>query len=209
MASPFKVAASSPSSSSEVPPEGNLPAVLVGLVDLGTHREEFQGDRFESRKVLLCWELSGEHRSDGTPFVVALSYNVNSKLRQMLEGWRGKPLAENEQIDLVDLLGRACLANIIHSTTSKGKVFAKILGIGPMIRGMSAPQPHYEPYTWHFGAGPLRLPEWLPWLFGEPVEDVIGRSKELGGNPTGNGKAEPVGTGASGSNDENENEIPF
>jgi hypothetical protein len=188
--SPWNVeATNSGGGSSEIPPSGNHPAVLVALIDLGTHEDEYQGKKVQNRKALFCWELPTEHKADGTPFILAKDYNVmakisgKSKLRLMLESWRGQALKEGETVDLSSLLGKCCLLNIGHQVTSGGKTYAAILGLTPPVRGMTIPKPFHEPYSWHLSAGePLRVPEWVPWLYGNAIEDWVAGARERRSN---------------------------
>lgn len=202
--------------SSEVPPEGNNPAVLVGLIDLGTHYEEYQGSGYDARKVLLLWELPTEMMSSGKPHIIGKQYNLSEKvgpksgLRKDLESWRGKAYGEGEKVNIASLIGKACLLNLGHRKSAKGNTFAQIMGIGPLPKGMSPPSPFTIPYVFELGEGPLKIPDWVPYLFGRPIEDVIGDSKELGGGKaTGKDvKPEPVGAGVPG-NGAVDDDIPF
>ncbi len=186
----------------EAPPAGNHPAVLVALVDLGTHEDEYQGERSENRKVFLAWELTAEHKSDGSPYVVGQEFNFmatigqKSKLRGLLESWRGRPLGDGECLNLAALLGKPCLINVGNEQSKKGNTYAKILGVGPPPRGMTVPAPLNEPFQWHFSSGPFRAPDWLPYLYGQKVEDKILAARESRGYvapaPAANGSAVTV-----------------
>lgn len=206
MSNPWDVTASnSGGGNDELPPAENNPAVLVGLIDLGTHDEEYQGKRYQARKALFCWELTADHKSDGSPFIVTRDYTISEKLskksglRQMLESWRSEPLNDQESVKLLNLLGKPCLVGIAHATSAKGNSYAKITGISKVPKGMTVPKPFTTPFEWHIGSGDFQAPEWLPYLYGEPVEDVIRRSVEHGGarrNGVGPGPAVPIGAGA-------------
>jgi hypothetical protein len=183
--SPFVIeATNSGGGSSELPPAGNHPAVLVAVVDLGTQERVYQGQKSENRMVFLAWELPGEHKSDGSSFVIGQDYNlipkvsVKTRLRQMLESWRGRPLGDKEKIDLGALLGRPCLINIGHETSKQGTEYARILGVTPPIKGMSIPKPFHDPYIWYFGSRPFDPPDWLPWLYGKSLESWIDDARE-------------------------------
>lgn len=211
MSSPFQVEATNSGGGGELPPPGNYPAVLVGLVDLGTHEEEYQGKRYDARKVLLCWELAGENRSDGGPQILSMDFNLlekmsaKSKLRKLLEGWRGRPMDDKEAIDLAVLMGKACLLNVGHKKSQKGSDYATILGVTPVLKGMAVPRPLCELFTWHFGAGPFTPPDWLPFLYGKPVLEHIEAARESRAAAPANGRL--VGAGAGAVSDDNE--IPF
>lgn len=216
MSSPWEVEASNSSGTSEVPPADNHVAVLVALIDLGTHEEEYQNEKYDARKALFCWELPSEHKSDGSSFVVSQDFNLTpkvsgrSKLRQMLQSWRGRPMDDGERLDLQSLLGKPCLLNIGHGKSAKGNTYAKIMGISPLVKGMTAPKPFNEPYEWHLGAGPVRLPDWIPYIYGQSVEEYIGQCKELGGTgvKAGVNGSSPQTTGAPAAKSEDD-EIPF
>lgn len=215
MPSPWEVEASNSGGSSEIPPEGNHPAIFIALIDLGTHDDEYQGRKYENRRAMLCWELSGEFDSAGKPFIVHQDVAVmpkisgKSKLRKILEQWRSKPLADGERLDISTLLGKPCLINVGHGKARNGSPFAKIQGISPLVRGMQAPRAVHEPFSWYYGQGPMHFPDWIPWLYGEPVEDVIGRCKEVGGGGRNGTGSEPVGAGVGGNGPLSDDEIPF
>jgi hypothetical protein len=181
----------------ELPPAGNNPGVLVGLIDLGSHQQQGDKGTYVARQALLCWELTAEHKSDGSPFIVIKDYNIKEKLgkksalREMLESWRNRPLNDGEAIDLMALLSKPCLVGIAHGKAANGNDYAKVTGIGSVPRGMPVPRALTVPFEWHFGAGEFVAPDWLPFLYGEPVEDVIKRSIEAGGSTSGSARIGP------------------
>jgi len=81
----------------ELPPSGSHPAILIGIVDLGTRDNTYNGKTSKRHKIMLAWELTAENDSKGQTFVVAQDYtwSLNSKaqLRTIVEGFRGKGLA--------------------------------------------------------------------------------------------------------------------
>lgn len=198
----FKVKATS-GGGVDMPPPGNHPAVLVGLVDLGTHQETFKQkngpDRTANlRKVYLVWELVTEKVSGkiGVNHVIAhayfLAFGPTTALRKMVEGWRGKAFADDEEFDLVRLLDQKCLVNVTHGTSkTSGKVYAKVDKVSAVPKGMTVPEPQKVSFTWSVGNDHLEdLPDWLPYIYGEPVSQVIGRCQEIG-----NGKQPGPATG--------------
>src|SRR4051812_15651725 len=100
----------------ELPPGGMYPAVLVSLIDLGTHERTFNGQTTEARKLFFVWELTGEFDSKGQPFIVAQDYtwslHKKAKLRAMIEEWRGKGMSDEEEFDLISLLGKPCMLTL-------------------------------------------------------------------------------------------------
>ena len=57
-------------------PEGTHLARCYQIIDLGTQHSEYYGK--SSRKVLIGWELSDEHMTDGRPFAVSTRWNSAS-----------------------------------------------------------------------------------------------------------------------------------
>lgn len=127
------------------PPIGNHVARCYQVVDLGTHKGEYQGVPNSARKVSIRWELCEEKMTEGEmagkPFSVGKIYTASlsekATLRHHLESWRGVPFspAELQGFDSKNLLGKACLVNV--GMTDKGK--AKVLGVSALPKGMQAP----------------------------------------------------------------------
>ena len=198
MSSPWDVTATTAAGGSEVAPAGSHPAVLVALIDLGTHEETFEDKvkgtsrTVDLRKVLMAWELTAEPIAGlkgGRNHVVSRDYNVTfsqkSGLRKMIEGWRGKSFAEGEGFDLGKLLGQKCMVTVKHGTSARGNTFAKFDGVAPVPKGLAVPAPKIKPFAWSVDDGEFPIPDWLPYLYGESVADVIKRCKERNGNVVG------------------------
>lgn len=190
--SPWKQKATTAGGATEIPKAGSHPAVLIGMIDLGTHEETFEdkdkgtSKTVDMRKVLFAWELTAEPISghkDGRNHVLVRDYNAvfsqRAALRKMVEGWRGKSFIDDEDFDLQKLLGQKCMVTVKHGTSSKGNTFAKLDGIAPVPKGMAVPEPKIKPFAWAIGDGEFPDPQWLPFLYGEAVRDKISRSKEI------------------------------
>jgi hypothetical protein len=168
----------------ELPPAGSQAAVLVGLIELGHHENDYQGQSkgFQPR-VFLVWELA-EKKSDGSPFVVGRDYTQSlgkkANLRSIVEKWRGKTLGDDEEYDLTKLIGKPCLLSLVHKQSQNNNTYAKIDGVGALPKGMAPPKATLTPVTWEIG--PDKEPpaeDWLPFVYGEPVKTVIERSREF------------------------------
>jgi len=63
-----------------------------------------------------------------------ISLNEKANLRLMLEAWRGRQFTELELqgFDLANLMGVACLLQVVHITNSVGDTRAKIQGVGKL-----------------------------------------------------------------------------
>jgi hypothetical protein len=185
----------------DLAPAGSHAACLIAIIDLGTHRETFQGqDPRDNRKVFLAWEIDNDGENGRT--VIGREYNVSftskSALRIMVEKWRGKQFGEDEEFDLTKLLGKACLLTVTHSTNGD-RTFAKIDGVAPMPKGMAALKPSRTPVSFDADSG-ATFPdaEWLPWTFGKKLVDKFNARLEM----MGKGNSVPAAAGASASNDD-------
>ena len=192
----FAVKASSNEGGSfELPEAGTYGAVLVALVDLGTHESNFtdaDGTRKRQRKIHLVWELTSEFDSKGEPFLVCQSYTWNPKslnskaaLRKVVEGYLGRTLSENEPVDYADFLGKPCSLGVSVGTTAGGKRFAEVASISKPMRGLAIAPASHGPFAFRVDGlnstkDPLDIPDWIPPTFGRKVEDEIRTSDEYG-----------------------------
>ncbi len=168
----------------DTPPAGTHQAVLVAIIDLGTQMEDYQGEQKKARKVFLAWELVQE-RAAGMPHghvigkQYTLSYHQKAALRGLIKGWRGKDLADGEEFDLAKLKGKSCLVNVTHSTSGE-RTYANLGGVSPLPKGMPAVEPGVEPVLWYIGSDePFPDAAWLPWSYGERLEEILNRSDEM------------------------------
>lgn len=197
-ASPFAIKANnSEGYSSEQPPAGLHPCVLVALIDLGTHVSTFQNDKGERpmiRQYFYVWELTGEHDSEGNTFLASQAYNSSfhkkSGGRQMIESWLGRSFADEEEFDPATLIGREGLANIVYGVAKgDGKGFAKLDSICPPIRNLTVPKPTRPFVLFHISqlqstTDPIPVPEWIPRAFGKVVIAEIKSSEEYKALPS-------------------------
>ena len=196
----------------EVPPAGNLPAVLIGMIDLGTRTETFNNESKDAHHVLLVWELTSEPLS-GTKdrnHVIGqrytYSFHSKSNLRQQYEKWEGRKFGDDEDIDYSAKMAHPCLVSITHGQSSEGRTYAKVTGFSGLPKEMMphVKPPKHQPFMWSLSDGlHLRnsqtkqfdiaggdLPEWewLPFVFGKSVHETIQDSHEYkalakGGTP--------------------------
>lgn len=128
------------------PPAGTHIATCYRVIDLGTQKQEWQGQAKELRKVLISWELPEETMEDGKPFTVSKRYTLSSHekstLRKDLEAWRGKAFTEADfgegGFDIASIIGKACLLSIVHSE-KEGKTYSNIASLSRLTKGMQAP----------------------------------------------------------------------
>jgi hypothetical protein len=205
----------------ELQPAGSLPAVCVGIIDLGTHEAEFR-DRVKNstrkrsyRYVALVWELTSEPRVSipAKNHLISrhfpLTFSDKSGLRLTLQSWRGKTYAAGDQVDLAQFLGKPCMLTIARAVSTAGNAFAKITACGPVPRGMAVPPPKVTPFVWQIGDAPIETlavyPQ-LPFVLGMPLKEKIARSREATGQPV---TAEQWNAEQGGQSDDGRGDTPF
>lgn len=142
-------------------PAGATAARCTRIIDMGTVDGEYKGKAKKSHKILFAFESAelmpdteGEYA--GKPFLIMQRYTASLSekglLRPALESWRGRPFtaAELEAFDLRNVLGKPCMANVVH-TTKDGKTYANLASIMPLPKGMVAPEAVGELVFFSFG----------------------------------------------------------
>jgi len=183
-----------PSSSSggdwELPPSGNLLAVCVGLIDLGTQQDSFDNKPREARQLVIVWELIGQVSSKtGKSHVVCDKYNASlhpkANFRKTLESWRGVPIRDDEEFDIFKIVGAPCLLQISHDTTKSGKEIYSVDAVTGLVKGMQKPTPTYPLVKYKIDEGPQSIPvhDWLPHMYGKKISDVVSGCLEFRGRP--------------------------
>lgn len=185
-----------------IPPAGSHAAVLIGIVDLGTQQTNFGDEIKDTHQVALVWELTSEPMPSrpGRNHVVAqkytFSFHQKSSLRMGYESWIGRSYADGEEIDYSAKLGHPCAVTIKHGTSAKGNTYAKVDSFGPLMKGTAVNPPTVQPFLYTIADGlSLRDPktkslvatgqgdlpaswDWLPFLVGKPMQEVIELSPE-------------------------------
>lgn len=200
-----------PKSTSTPPPAGNHVARCYSVVDCGTHTETGQFGTKTNRKIKISWELPDElhtfkEERGPEPFSVHKQYNFSinekSSLRKDLESWRGRAFTpeELESFDLKNLVGAACMLNVVHEI-KQDRTYANIHGISPVPKSLknTLPAPHNAPVFWTVGDGQNAVFSKLP----EFMQKYILEAAEFTNRPSNNGLA------ADGSIEEENENSPF
>ena len=130
----------------EPAPAGSYQGVCVDVVDLGIVESTWDGEVKRQHKIAVVWQIGAPMR-DGRPFLVRERYTLSlgdrSRLRPMLESWRGRAFSEAELdgFDVESVLGANCLLSIIHKQGTKGGTFANVASVSPLIKGMAKMAP--------------------------------------------------------------------
>jgi hypothetical protein len=131
---------------------GNYIARCYQMIEIGTVKEDFQGQEKTLTKVRIGWELPTElkvfkEENGEQPRVISNEYTLSmadkATLRKHLEAWRGKTFSEEEakNFDITKLLGVPCQLNIIHKASKKdaSKVYEQISNVSPLMKGINCP----------------------------------------------------------------------
>jgi hypothetical protein len=173
-------------------------AVCYGIVDLGTQ----PGGKFlPKRQVAFLWEVPAERITlerdgakkelpRGISSTFTLSLSAKSRLRPMLESWRGRPFTEAELagFDLKNVLGANCFLNVIHKAgvgPNAGKTYANVMSVSPLAKGMPRLKPENAPLFFSLDecGSPITVPAAVPdWLKGKIMqsEECVAEQRRAG-----------------------------
>jgi len=125
----------------ELFPEGTHDAILVGLVNMGTVTESFNGQEKKLKKIALLFEFPTILNEEGKPKTICSDYTFSmasqSKLRELIKKWRDKPLSDEEAktYDISRILGQRCTVHIEHIFKKDGitkiAIIEKLKKAGP------------------------------------------------------------------------------
>ena len=166
-------------------PAGTYVARCYSMIHIGTIEEEYKGEKKETNKIRISWELPTETKvfneeKGEQPYTVSkeftLSLHEKANLRKFLESWRGKGFNEEEakMFDVTKLLGVPCMLSVIHKTSKQGRVYADISSASTLPKGLTCPKIVNEIFEFSFDPFDRdkfeSLPDWL--------KDKIKTSKE-------------------------------
>ncbi|MFO0880716.1 MAG: hypothetical protein U0840_25570 [Gemmataceae bacterium] len=210
MANPFRGKANSSKFSTEIPEVGPHAAVLVALIDKGTHTEEVKEEKTgkmvpkDLRKLMLVWELTDAPMS-GTQHnhVVFKEYNLSfhnsGHLRKLAEAIRGAPWVDEQDINYDAMVGAKCLVSILHKTAKgSGREYAVVQSVSKPMKGQAVPPAKRQPFSWYLDDDNLaatdysKIPDWIP--FRKDLIEEIKYSHQIRGKH-GNGGDRPAPAG--------------
>jgi len=136
----------------QIAPAGNHIAICTQVVLLGTIERTFEGHVKKATMIRLAWELpnalmEAEPGEDAKPFTLSqdylLSMGSKANLYKMICSWAGKALSQEDakKFNIKNVLGFACMLNVIHESAKNGNTYAKIAAVTPAPQGMPVPQP--------------------------------------------------------------------
>jgi hypothetical protein len=127
----------------KLPSPGSVQGVLAEVIDLGIITTEWQGQKRDSHKCLLTFEIDETVEREGVEqrMIVSrrftASLNEKAALRQFLEGWRGKTFTDEELagFDLDKIVGTNAILSLVHNS-DKGKTYCNIDSAAALLKGM-------------------------------------------------------------------------
>jgi len=116
--------------------EGRYPDVSVGVhkarcvkvIDLGTQKNDYQGDITWKRQCMLIWEVPSETNGNGEPLTISKFYTISlhekSNLGNDLTAWRGRAFTELEKqgFDISKLAGVPCMMNVVEGKNGRPRI---------------------------------------------------------------------------------------
>jgi hypothetical protein len=125
-------------------PDGSAQGVCVDVIDLGEKVEQFQDNPAKLvHKIALVFQVEHDNPDTGKPFEpwaeFTLSFHEKATLRKFLATWRGRPYTEEEAakgVPLDKLEGHNGIVAIQHVPTKKGRTFAKLASVQPLLPKM-------------------------------------------------------------------------
>ncbi|MCJ8138570.1 phage replication initiation protein, NGO0469 family [Falsirhodobacter halotolerans] len=124
-------------------PEGQHEMICCRVIDMGTHKSEYQGEVKHNRKILISWEIPGVRTEIDGKDVPAIhserftwSFHEKANLRKFLENWRGTPFKPEDfrgqngnGFRISRLVGVPCYAQIMHETGNNGRTYSNMTSI--------------------------------------------------------------------------------
>lgn len=166
-------------------PAGNHPGTIVGLFDIGTQDESYQGQAKQLRKLVLVYELARK-KPDGKPFVLGeeftWSLTEKAKFRKMVESVTGRKFKDGESYDPRQLVGAPVMV-MVTNTQNGEKTYHNVASVSQFPDGFPAPTPTYSSVVWSVLANepwPAGL-EWLPYIYGNAIKEMAEDCRERRG----------------------------
>jgi hypothetical protein len=122
-----------------VAPEGLWPAVCCDVYDKGLVETPWG----QQVKIEISWQLEERNPETKKRFLVSQSYTPSlhekSKLRPLLESWRGRKFSKDEEreFDIERLLGACCQLQLVHNIKDDGRTYANVQACVPYPRNIA------------------------------------------------------------------------
>jgi hypothetical protein len=152
----------------ELCPPATYFATCVGLYDVGTRDNTFEGKTKKQHQVVLAFEVSGAKNGDGRPFVVSkfytLSFGERATLRKDVESWDGKSYPKDHEYPVETLIDRPCMITVAHKERQGGGMREEIKSISGVPAGMPKPTSELDSIVYELDPSkdiPENVPVWI------------------------------------------------
>lgn len=177
----------------EKAPPGNHPAVLVGIIDLGDQWDEPFSTKPDPKtgkvqkarwihRLYWVYELVTKKRAGmaGNHLIaIDLTFSMNemAKMRKFVEARTAKTIPDGTDYDVMEELGKP----VLLSVKMKGD-YPRIEGVAAIPDGFQVPEPLTKPVAWKLDPAKVgEVPDWVPYLYGRKITDVIRDSRQIKG----------------------------
>jgi hypothetical protein len=166
---------------------GSHPGVCVSVIELGSHWIQFENKKPKLKnQVLLTFEVPKSTQNPECMQVLhkqfSTSLHENSGLREAIEAWTATKMVDGQDYDFFQLAGKGVLLSVEISDDN----WPKIVGFAALPKQIKTPKPVKTPFTWdlsqYVAKKRIPLPDWMPNLYGDTVEEKILASKEIAGD---------------------------
>ena len=141
--------------------------------------------RFQVPAERVQFEKDGK-KQEG-PAVIGQAFTASmhkkARVRAILESWRGKAFTDEEAavFDVSGVLGKPCMLGVVEKE-SGGKIYSNISSVGPIPRGVPAPQA--EGNLLYYAPGEEGMYEHLPKWIKEKLEQQIKLTEKVHSDAT-------------------------
>lgn len=167
---------------------GSYVARCYQMLHIGTIPSEWKGEAKLRNLVRITFELPSELKvfkegQEPKPVAISAEYTLSlgekSKLRPVLEGWRGKKFTEEEakDFDVSKLLGVPAMIGVMHNE----KGYAEIASISGLPKGVECPAQINPSQIFDYDENfDIELLEKLPEFIKKKIKSSIEYQKQMG-----------------------------
>lgn len=180
---------------------GTHKAVCYAVIDIGEQKVEYPGKPpSTARQLRLQWELPDlrmqfedkDKNKVDKPKVISNTYTFSTyegaSLCQHVTSWMGSC---PDDFDFDSLIGKNCYLSVIHKTSQKGNVYAKVATIMQLPQGIELAVPENPTILYDMYAMGSNYPESLSGENYKWLREIIEGSVGFNGQPSQGGDEEP------------------
>jgi len=166
-------------------PAGNYPATVVGIFDVGTQANNYQGEEKNAVQIVILYELD-ELDGQGKPFVLwqrfTYSLNTKSNFAKWVQAISGKALTDGEVVNVLGFATLPVMVQVGHKEVSKDgktRAYHYVVSVSQLPKKMKPAEPTLETVVWSARTAeefPDR--DWYPRIYGETIRQIAENSRE-------------------------------